>query len=70
MNPTDPHASDQEAIAAILNSIEERMVRLEIDAAAGKDVSDILKEIADLRAQLGVLSNRLKEMEGPQGPSR
>ncbi len=42
-------------------------MRLETDAAGGKDVSEILKEIADLRAQLAGLSHLLSEIEGPQG---
>lgn len=61
----EPPAGDHEAITTILNGIEERMTRLETDAAAGQDISEILREIADLRAQLGVLSSRLQEIEGP-----
>jgi hypothetical protein len=68
--PAEPHAGDHEAITTILNGIEERMTRLETDAAAGKDVSEILKEIAELRAQLGVLSSRLQDSAGSPGPSR
>ncbi len=65
--PAKPHTGDHEAIAAILTRLEERIVRLETDAAGGKDVSEILKEIADLRAQLAGLSHLLSEIEGPQG---
>ncbi len=65
--PAKPPTGDHEAIATLLTRLEERMGRLETDAAGGKDVSEILKEIADLRAQLAGLSHLLSEIEGSRG---